>query len=426
MSSLSSSMQIAVSALKAQSAAVSTISNNLANSETIGYKATDASFYSLVTGSGSRNNFTGAGVIANPSQRISQQGQIFGTSNASDLAVDGNGFFVVSQGPNSDAFAYTRAGDFRVDADGFLVNSNGYYLQAFPTNNAGGVTTGNSPADLEPVNLNNINGAAVATSQLMLQANLPANAAIGDTVETEVEMFDSLGVAHSLTVTYEKTANNEWVMSVSDPVLSSDSATVSGTTTSGPWTVTFNADGTLDSMVPNPPEITVAGWTTGAADSTIAYNPGSSGAADGLSQYAPDNPDGAVEINVKTVKQDGVRYGSFYSASVTEDGLVYANFNNGVSYPIYQIPLATYPNPDGLEAISGNAYIPSVDSGPVTFVNPGTAGAGKVKSGELESSNVDTAEEFSKLIIAQQAYSAASQIMSTAQEMFDDLIRAKR
>ena len=425
MSTLSSSMQIAVTALNAQSAAVSTISNNLANSETIGYKSTDASFYSLVTGSGSANSFTGAGVVASPSQKISQQGLIVGTQTGSDLAIDGDGFFVVTDTADSDIFAYTRAGDFYVDANGYLVNSNGYYLQGYPTDRDGKITTSSSAAGLEPINLYNANGSAAATSELMLQANLPADAAIGDTVETAVEIFDSLGVAHSVTLSYTRTAENEWSMNVSDPVLSSDGTTVSGTAAGG-GVITFNPDGTLASTVPDPSEITVTGWSTGAADSTIAYDPGTAGSANGLSQYASNDPDGDIEIGDKTVKQDGVRYGSFYNATISEDGLVYANFDNGISYPIYQIPLATFPNPDGLEAVSGNAYTPTPQSGAQTFVNPGDGNAGTVFSGALESSTVDTADEFSKLIVAQQAYAAASEIISTTQQMFDHLMSAKR
>ncbi len=425
MSSLSSSMNIAVAALNAQSASVSAISNNLANTETVGYKTTNASFYSLVTGSGSAKSFTGAGVVARPTQNITQQGQLVGTQNGTDLAIDGDGFFVVTDGTDSDTFAYTRAGDFATDANGYLVNSNGYYLQGYPTDQNGDITGSASAAGLEPINVHSINGSAIATSELLLQANLPANAMVGDSVSADVEIFDSLGVAHSMTLTYTKSADNQWDMTVGDPVLSSDASVVSGSA-SGGGTLTFNQDGTLAGVVPDPPTIDVTGWSSGAADSSIAYNPGKVGSTNGLGQLASDDPDGDVEISVKTVKQDGVQYGSFYNASIAEDGLVYANFDNGVSYPIYQVPLATFPNPNGLEAQSGNVYVPTTLSGTQTYVKPGTAGAGTVFSGALETSTVDTADEFSKLITAQQAYSAASQILTTAQEMFDDLIRAKR
>lgn len=425
MSSLSSSMQIAISALTAQSAAVSTISNNLANSETIGYKTTDASFYSLVTGTNSAHSFAGAGVVASPAQNIAQQGLIVGTQNETDLAVDGDGFFVVADSAGSNILAYTRSGDFFTDANGYLVNSNGYYLQGYPTDRDGAITTSQSAAGLEAINTANVNGTAVATSELMLQAKLPADAVVGDSVEAEVEIFDSLGVAHSLTLTYTKTADNEWTMSVADPVLASDGSTVSGTA-SGGGVISFNTDGTFNAIVPDPADITVTGWSSGAADSAIAYNPGTTGKNDGLSQYANSGSDDEPEIDVKRVTQDGVRYGAFYSATVAEDGLVYANFDNGISYPIYQIPLATFPNANGLNAVSGGAYMPTTASGNQTLVLPGMAGAGMVFSGALESSTVDTADEFSKLITAQQAYSAASEIINTTQEMFDDLMNAKR
>ncbi|MBB4265506.1 flagellar hook protein FlgE [Roseospira visakhapatnamensis] len=425
MSSLSSSMNIAVTALNAQSAAVSSISNNLANSQTIGYKSTQASFYSLVTGTSSQRNFTGGGVIANPAQNIAQQGMIIGTENDTDMAIDGDGFFAVTTSTASDVFAYTRAGDFFPDDDGYLVNSNGYFLQGYPTDEQGVVIGNTSPASLEAVNIHAVTGTAVATSDLALQANLPATAAIGDTLTTSVEIFDSLGVAHTVTLTYEKTAINTWDMTVSDPVLSSDGTTVSGTTTPATLTLTFD-DGRLDTASADPFPIAITGWTTGASDSAIAYDPGTSGLADGLSQYAPGNTDGDVKIEVDRVVQNGVRYGAFYSSTVTQDGLVYANFDNGVSYPIYQVPLGTFTNVNGLEAISGNAYLPTTQSGTATFVTAGTAGSGAVFSGSLESSTVDTADEFSKLITAQQAYSAASEVIQSAQEMFDDIINAKR
>ena len=421
MSSLDNSLHIAVSALNAQSKAVSTISNNLANSETVGYKTTDASFSSLVTGSNSAQTFTGAGTVVKPTQNIDQQGLLVGTQNTMDLAIDGDGFFVVSDQPGSDSFAYTRVGDFRTDADGYLVNSNGYYLQGYPTDADGTVTTGATAAGLEPINLGDLTGAAVATSELTVQGNLPANAVVGDSVTTEVEIFDSLGTAYALDLTYTKTGANEWTVAADDPVLASDGTTVSGTA-SGGGTITFNDDGTVAATVPDPIEITVSGWSSGAADSTIAYNAGTAGTASGLSQYAEDDP---TAMTVKSVQQDGLRQGDFYNATVDDDGLVYANYDNGVSQAVYQIPLATFTNPNGLEAQSGGVYTATPQSGTQTLVSAGSASAGTIESGALESSTVDTADEFSKLIIAQQAYAAASEIISTSQEMFDNLMRAK-
>ena len=130
-------------------------------------------------------------------------------------------------------------------------------------------------------------------------------------------------------------------------------------------------------------------------------------------------------MTVKSVQQDGLRQGDFYNATVDDDGLVYANYDNGVSQAVYQIPLATFTNPNGLEAQSGGVYTATPQSGTQTLVSAGSASAGTIESGALEGSTVDTADEFSKLIIAQQAYAAASEIISTSQEMFDNLMRAK-
>jgi flagellar hook protein FlgE len=411
-------MYIAVTALKAQSANVSAISNNLANSETIGYKTTNATFASLVTGTGSVTNFTGAGVIVDPSQNISDQGLIVGTNSSTDLAIDGDGFFVVTDSAGGDVYYYTRAGDFHTDADGNLVNSNGYYLQGYPTDTDGEVT-----GDLETVNLEEVNGTAVATDEISIEANLPADAEVGDVVTTEVEIYDSQGVAHTVNFSYTKTADNTWTMAAT-----ADDGTVTLTDTGGAditatgATITFNEDGTLAAS--DLGSIDIAWTASGAADSSITYDAGTSGMANGLSQYA--SSDGEADIEVDTIDQNGVQYGSFYSATVTEDGMVYANFSNGISYPIYQVPLATFPNANGLEAVSGTAYSPTVESGSATLNNPNTADAGSINAGAVESSTVDTADEFSNLIVAQQAYSAASEIISTAQEMFDDLISAKR
>ena len=154
MSSLSSALTVAVSALTAQSKAVSAISTNLANSETVGYKTTDASFASLVTGSGSAQTFTGAGAVASPKQNISAQGLLTSSDSELDLGIDGNGFFVVSDQSDGSSVSYTRVGDFATDAEGYLVNSNGFYLLAYPTDADGSSAVGAS--SLERININDI------------------------------------------------------------------------------------------------------------------------------------------------------------------------------------------------------------------------------------------------------------------------------
>jgi len=420
-------MNIAVAALNSQSSAVSAISNNLSNSSTTGYKCTTASFASMVSGSGSNNNFTGAGVTCDPTQSLTTQGTLIGSENATNLGIDGDGFFAVADSANSDIFYYTRAGDFTTDVDGYLSNTAGWYLQGYPTNQNGEVTGSESAAGLEAINVNKISGTAKETSSLTIQAVLPADAEIGDVFSVDTEIFDSLGVSHSVTLNYEKSAANEWQLTVGDPVSSTDATATTGTSTltaGSPATLKFDPDGTL--LTPETLDLSITGWSTGAADSAITYNVGSVGKTDGISQYGTTDSGSTPDIVLKQVVQDGLRFGEYTSASITADGTVYANFDNGVSYSIYKIPLATFANPNGLEASSGTVWSNTMYSGTPNLVDASSGAAGKINAGSLESSTVDTANEFSKLIVAQQAYSAASEIISSVGDMYDDLMAAKR
>lgn len=420
MSTLSSSMNIAVSALYAQSAAVSCISNNLANSSTTGYKTTTASFATMVSGTGSYTNFTGAGVKVDPTQSLLTQGTLIGSETTTDLGIDGEGFFVVAGDSSSDIFYYTRAGDFSTDADGYLVNSSGWYLQGYPTDADGNVTSTKSAAGLEAINVKDYQGSAQATSELSVQAVLPAEAEVGDSFTVDAEIYDSLGVAHTVTLTYEKTGTNAW--SVSAALADATEATGISLSSSD---ITFNTDGTLATPT-DAITLSVSGWTSGAADSTIAYSAGTAGKTDGLSQNATSTSSDEADISLSQVVQDGLAYGEFSSVTIGTDGTVYANFDNGVSYSIYKIPLATFANANGLDAKTGTVYAASVASGSPTLTEADSGSTGAIMSGELESSTTDTATEFSAMIVAQQAYSAASEIISTVGDMFDALLAAKR
>jgi flagellar hook protein FlgE len=426
MSTLSGSMNIAVSALYAESAAVSTISNNLSNSSTYGYKITTASFASMVSGSGSYSNFTGAGVTVNPTQCLTTQGSLVGTENDTDLAVDGDGWFVVANSSDSDVFYYTRSGDFSTDDEGYLVNSSGWYLQGYTTDRDGKVTSDTSAAGLQAINVTDYAGAAEATTTMSVQAILPADAAVNASFTVDAEIYDSLGTAYTLTLTYEKTAANTWTVSAAQPANSATGTTDTATTvTLSSNAITFNDDGTLATPTSDI-TIGISGWSSGAATSSIAYNVGTVGKTDGLSQYATGDSSSDPTITLKEVTQDGLRFGQFSSVSVNESGYVYANFDNGISYTIYKIPLATFANDNGLEAKSGTVYAASIYSGAASLVSADSGSAGAIESGQLESSTTDTATEFSKLIVAQQAYSAASEIISTVDDMYTDLMNAKR
>jgi flagellar hook protein FlgE len=358
---------------------------------------------------------------------VSQQGLIQSASSSTSLALDGSGLFVVAQiGDNGKvSYAYTRDGQFSTNDDGQLANAAGYVLLGYPVDENGDPLSGvSNVTDLEPIDIDSISGTAEPTSAVELAANLPADAEIGDAFTTDVELFDSLGLSHDVTLTWTKTAENSWELDFSNPTASGDGTTETGTSSGGPIAITFNSNGTLASLSPADVTLTVSGWTTGAADSTIAFDLGESGSADGLTQYASEDDDPDVEID--TLEADGARYGAFVNVSISEDGLVTANFENGLTRPIYQIPIAVFANPNGLQAISGNVYLPTGDSGGYLLKNAGEGSTATIQSSALESSTVDIADEFSKMIIAQQAYSAASKVVTTADEMMDTLINAVR
>jgi flagellar hook protein FlgE len=415
--SLSGALSAAVSGLNSQSNALAVIATNLANSSTTGYKSVSASFASLLTDSASKTGGVSMSTVSN----VSAQGLLATSTTSTNMAISGNGFFVVSTGPESNDINYTRNGEFDVDKNGYLV-SNGYYLQGWATDADGNVLGTASTDNLVAVDTNAISTIAKATSTSSMIANLPAEAAVGDAFTSSLEVYDSLGTAANVTVTWTKTAANTWTADFSDPTLSSDATKDLGDTV-GSISISFNSDGTLASTNPNPPVVTISGWTTGAADSSIALDFGTAGSASGLSQYSS----GAATLSVTVeTTQDGVPFGTLTAIEIGANGTVNALYDNGMTRAIYKIPVATFANSNGLTALSGGIYSASKASGTSTLRIAGTNGAGDILGSRLELSTTDTNEEFSKMMAAQQAYSGSAQVMSAANSMFDTLISAVR
>jgi flagellar hook protein FlgE len=424
--SLGSAINTAVSALNAQSQAISMISDNIANSSTVGYKATSASFSSLVTQNYNSSAYASGGVSVTDSRNVGLQGLIESSTISTNLALDGGGFFVVAQVGNNgqEDFAYTRNGEFSADKNGYLVSTSGdYYLMGYRVDADGNSLSGDvtNVDDLTQIDVDIVSGLAQASSSVALTAGLPADAVVGDTVTLDVQFYDSLGVAHETTLTWEKTGTNTWEMSVGNATDPDDASVVTGTSASGPFAITFNSDGTLATVVPSPAELSFTGITTGAADITLTLDIEDEGA---LTQYASD--DGVIELQLDGLDVDGAKYGAFTSVEVSSDGLVTAYFDNGLTMPIYKIPVATFTNPNGLQALSDNVFLPSVASGDYILRDSGEGNAGLIRGSSVESSTVDIADEFSRMIIAQQAYSAASKVVTTADEMIDTLMGAIR
>lgn len=428
--SLGGAMSTAVSALNAQSQQLAMISENLANTSTTGYKTVNSHFATLLSGQ-STSTYSSGGVTVYTSQNVTMQGQIASTSTSTDMAIDGNGMFVVSTGTDSSEVDFTRDGSFTEDANGYLTLNSKYYLLGWPTDSSGAITSGNtsSVSGLEAVNLNSKSTSAAATTTYTLAQNLPADASVSATFSTSLTMYDSLGVSQTVPVTWTKTAANTWTMAFSDPTNSSGTTTgtIGGETS---YTINFNSDGSLGTITDSSgttvttPTVTVSSWTDGASASAVSLDLGTADSTTGLTQYSSGATTPAIDK--KSSSQNGYAYGSLSGVTIGTDGTITASYSNGQTIPIYKVAIATFANVDGLSAKSDNVYQMTSASGSYTLHEAGTGGSGTINGSSLESSTTDTAEQMSLMIVAQQAYSAASQIISTSKSMFDTLMQAAR
>lgn len=445
--SLYAALYSGVSGLGAYSNALGMISDNITNVNTIGYKETRARFNTLVTESRSATQYSPGGVQSLPKNMISKQGLLQSSSSPTDLSIDGAGFFVVRSAPDPNATdaAFTRAGSFTPDEDGFLRNTAGQYLLGFPLDSDGNTPANRSVESLVPITISGLTGTAEATTRISpvrgnLQSSQPVSAqeatynpavpannmdsgnVIPDFVRN-IQVFDSLGTPHNLTIQALKSSTpNEWHIELSAPdgvgvPLLSGNQVATGT-------LAFNSNGSIDlantsASLLNSVEID---WTGGASDadnSTIDISWGSDGDVDGFTQF--DTPSTLISASV-----NGARFGNVTGVSIAKDGRVTALFDNGLTKEVYELPVAVFQNPDGLTRRQGNSYSSSDDSGEFTLQIAGDGGSGGVAPSTLEASTVDLAREFTELITTQRGFSASTRIITTADEMLDELNRVKR
>ena len=415
-----------VSGLNAQSQALGMVSDNISNVNTVGYKKVDASFSTLVTRQ-TPGTYAPGGVRSAPVYDIDRQGLLQASASDTDLAISGQGFFVVTENATptaNDQRLYTRAGQFRTDSEGYLVSPSGQYLQGWRTDLAGVPTASNTAllTSLETIRVNSVSGSASPTTTVDMGLNLPASATAGATETTNLSVYDSLGVPHTITLTWTKqAAANTWIVTAAAP----DAGTIDEGAVGGGAgynvTVVFNGDGTPASFdgAATPPDIALGTWNSGANDSVITLGMGTVGVADGVAQFSST-------YSVGFINQNGAQAGNFFGVQVDENGIVTALFDNGETQKIYKIPVATFPNPNGLDTKTGTAFTQSSRSGDYFLRSAGEANAGLITPSSLEASNADLAEEFTTLIVTQRAFSAATKIITTADEMLDELVRIKR
>jgi len=431
--SLYSALYAGVAGLNAQSSAMSGVADNITNINTVGYKRIQTEFSTLVTEGRANTDYSAGGVEAIGKAMVSQQGLLQASNSQTDLAIDGAGFFVVRTGPESDSgVAFSRAGSFRPDNSGYLRNTGGFYLQGWRLDSNGNYNETDAVSSLEPVKVSELSGTALPTTRLKVRANLQSTTSVigaytsGDMARgtvtpafaRNVEIYDAQGGARQLTLGFVKTGPNTWAAE-----LFANSATdvtaVDGILTAG--TVAFNPDGSLDKAGSSPAlfsDLNIS-WTNGAGSVPVKLGLGSDGGLDGLTQFGSASALSAFNV-------DGGMLGNIASISVSAAGIVSAVFDNGQSRQVFKLPVASFQNPDGLTRISGNGFLQSDASGNVGINPPGVLGAGVISPGSLEASNADLAQEFTNMIRFQRAYSASSKIITTVDDMLQEIGNLKR
>src|SRR4051812_2198988 len=418
--SLYGMMRTGVSGMNAQANRLSTTADNIANAGTTGYKRSSTEFSSLiipnVTG-----NYTSGGVTTSVRYATSQQGDLKYTTSTTDLAINGDGFFVV-QDPSGKPFL-TRAGSFVPDGDGRLVNAAGFYLMGYSAENGTPSAVTNGFGGLEPVLISQTELTAVPSKNGLFTANLPSDAAVvvagnlpsanaataTGSAKSSLVAYDNLGSEKLLDIYFTKSGPDTWEVAVFD-----QSKAAPGTSfpyTSGPLaTRTLNFD-------PTNGKLTAASFK----DITIPVPGG-----------VPFKLDLAVCGQVATgytvldSKVDGNAPSGIDKIEVGADGTIFAQYENGSFKALYRIPIATVVSPDQLNVEPGNVYSQSSDSGDVRIGFANEGGMGEVVSGALENSNVDIAEELTNMIESQRTYTANSKVFQTGADLMDILVNLKR
>jgi len=409
------SLYSGISGLKANTSAMAVIGDNIANVDTTGYKCSKVSFANIFSSTLSRTGLEiGRGVTLNGVTARWDSGALENTNSGTDLSVNGTGMFIVSD-PSTNSNYYTRAGQFEWDADGNLVTLDGFIVQGY------GIAPDGTVSGLDGISLPNGSSDPNATENITFGLNLDSTAAVADTFTSSITTYNSLGAEVVLDIEFERVAGGwDWSVTV-------DPATTTCATTGH---IEFDTDGAIDTAnsyydpgtgaVYDNPVIDITGFTD-AADMSITWTYlDTAGDSDG-------SVTGYADTSQKTAQsQDGYPSGSLQSVSIDEDGYFTGIYSNGSMIPFAQIALADFPSYAGLYKMGSNLYSESLASGQAVVGSPNTASLGSVTSNTLEMSNVDLATEFVELITTQRAYQANSKVITTSDEVLQELINIKR
>jgi flagellar hook protein FlgE len=423
-----------VAGLQANASKLASISDNIANSSTFGYKRVQTDFESMVI-SNNGGKYSAGGVRADTNRQIELSGSLVSTTNATDLAVRGRGMLPVAKiseinaGNGDTNMLLTSTGSFSTDAEGFLTTSSGLVLLGWPAQPDGSIGTFSRDTDagLEPIQINVNQLTGEPTTRMTLGVNLPATATVAgsaaDPQQLAVEYYGNLGTSESINVTFTPTipaagASNEWTMTLTDSV---DPAV-----TIGEYTLTFEDNRTAGGTLAN--VATIAGGAYDPAEGTLIVNVaggpieidiGVIGQSDALTQLS----DTFAPVSIT---KDGSPVGNMTSVNVDANGYVHATFDTGVTRTIYQVPLVDLPNPNGMVALDSQTYRPSVESGSFFLWNASDGPTGDIVGFAREESTTDVANELTSMIQTQRAYSSNAKVIQTVDEMLQETTNIKR
>jgi flagellar hook protein FlgE len=430
----------ALSGLSAAGTAIDTIGNDLANLNTTGFKGSSLSFQDVVADvTGSASHQVGSGVATPLILKNFLQGSIQTTGGPRDAAIQGDGFFVVrpalegspvASATDLNADLFTRAGNFQIDKNGILTTATGERVQGWSLNTVTGSVNPSDPIGdiIVPVGTNR---AAKATTSFNADLNLDASASNQATFAVPVNVFDSLGNSHVISATFTKTGANTWDASIG----TTDASVTQPITQGGPFHFTFNTDGSLKDISGTgyDPTTGIIGGigltlTNGAQNLSLSWSPWQKPPAAGppavagagrITQFAQPSASSSIA-------QDGLPAAQLTSVTITDGGTVLAQYSNGSQQEVAQLALASIRNPDSLVATGNNNFRTGQNSATPVVGQASTGGRGAIVGGSLESSNVDIATEFTKLIIFQRSYSANARVVTTTDEISQETINLKR
>ncbi|HEX2841753.1 flagellar hook protein FlgE [Hyphomicrobium sp.] len=423
--SISGMMRTSASGMAAQSSRLGTVSDNIANASTHGYKRAFTEFSTVVLESG-KGAYVPGSVDTTVRYGISQQGGFDYTTSPTDIAIDGNGFILVSD--NSGAAFLTRAGSFVKVENGDLVNAAGYKLLGYPMNGGTAAVSANGTTGLVPVNISALALQATPSTQGTFNVNVPVDAeveastpgTVNDTTavysaKTSLTAVDNVGREVTFDVYYTKTGANTWEVAIfdqsqRDPTTKSFPYGTAGDPPLALETLSFDpATGKLDLALPSPTSITIP-------------VPNGQNLVLDVSKTSELNDD----FLPSDTTINGNKPSSVENVEINGDGTVYAVYGNGARVGVFRVPLATVPAPDNLTPGPGNVYSVSANSGNLQLGFPGTGGFGDIKASQLEKSTVDTASELTTMIESQFAFTANSKVFQTGGELMEVLVNLKR